>query len=111
MKTVDKKRARTAKGVRRRYSRWMSQLFRGLVLEGLGMAVLAYLFFTVQSVPPNTLDGSPSDAGKVEFRGTPPSLHAERGEVKNAAYQGASHEIVNKLIPTPYGAAFWNLGR
>ena len=111
MKTVDKKGARTAKGVRRRYSRWMSQLFRGLVLEGLGMAVLAYLFFTIQSAPPNTLEGFPSDAVKVESRSAPPSFQAEQGKVRRTAYQSALSEPVNKLIPTHYGAAFWNFGR
>ena len=111
MKTVDKKRVATARGGRRRNSRWMGQLFRGLVLEGLGMAVLAYLFITIQSGPPNSFDGSRSDAIEAESSDAPSMIQAEGSSGKNTAYQTVSRDLANKLIPPYYGAAFWNIGR
>ena len=111
MKIVDKKRVRTARGGRRHRSGWMAQLFRGLLLEGLGIAVLAYLFITTQSTPATSHNGSPAESILAERGHATAIIETPPMKAVGAWRSDSPRDLVNRLIPSYCGAAFWHLGR
>ncbi len=67
MKQARKKTARSANGRSSRHRRqgW-AHVLRGLVLEGLGVAVLAFLFLTIQNMPAESNQSAPAEQKVIQ---------------------------------------------